>query len=460
MPEHRMEQMPTVTLFEHRSYPYTKADRDSFHEGRLSLSESTIAFLEELNQTKPFLECGLNTIQPLNYVGVIRTGDLTIQIFPKLFSDQNIAEHQAIVARNLLKMLAHTDNLPIKETDISSLDVERIDLFEVFIRLFAKELSRTIRYSQKREYVNKNEDLKVIKGKINFRKYTNPARLHIIPCEFYDFSIDNLMNRTLKYTCYLMSRSVTDFSTARMLRGVIDILDNVTLTPVTVAEIERISFTRLTRLFEPFIRICKLFLSHSTLTLQASDTESFSLLIPMEKLFEEFIAGILSDRPDFYFGRDIYVGSQEYIGSLVRDETDRGLFMMKPDIVIGDSPMEAVIDTKYKVLDEKDRKSGVSQSDLYQMYAYVVKTSVKRSMLLYPSVSGVEKRDFVFSVPSQEEGESKVRLFIRSISLSRDLTIPEEWEKFRYELRDIVNLLIVNDSSLLMMQSQKTGIAT
>lgn len=447
--------MPIITLFEYRKYPYEKAECDSFEDSKLYLSESTIAFLEELNRSKPFLETGLKTIRPLNYVGVIRMGDLTIQIFPKLFNDENITEHQSIIARNLLKMLSFTDNIPIKESDIAGLAEEKIDLFEVFIRLFAQQLSRAIRNSQKREYIQKTDELNVIKGKINFKKYNNPARLHIIPCEYYDFSIDNLLNRTLKYSCQLMSRSVTDFSTIRMLRGVVDILDNVSLTPVTVAEIERISFTRLTRMFEPFIRMCKIFLSHSTLTLQASDTESFSLLIPMEKLFEEFIAGTLKQEPEYFFGRALYVGSQDYIGNLVTDETGGRLFWMKPDIVIGDSPKEAIIDTKYKVLDEKDRKSSISQSDLYQMYAYVVKTSVKRCMLLYPSVFGIEKRDFVLTVPHLNGEKYYVDLFIRSISLSRDLNNQNEWAKFRNELKNLVNPLILHPDFLVSTQPEK-----
>ncbi len=45
--------------------------------------------------------------------------------------------------------------------------------------------------------------------------------------------------------------------------------------------------------FIPYIRFCELFLRHATLTLQASHVEFFSLMIPMEKLFEEFIAQML-----------------------------------------------------------------------------------------------------------------------------------------------------------------------
>ena len=357
-------------------------------------------------------------------------------------------------------MLSFTDNLPIKESDIADLEEEKIDLFEIFIRIFAKKLHHIIRNSQKREYVKRTDDLRVIKGKINFNNYNNPARLHVIPCEYYDFSLDNLMNRTLKYSCYLMSRSVTDFSTARMLRGVIDILDQVNLTPVSVPEIDQISFTRLNRMFEPFIRLCRIFLSHSTLTLQASDTESFSFLIPMEKLFEEFIAGMLKNEPEFYFEKNIYVGFQENIGNLVQDETGKRLFQMRPDILIGDSPKEAIIDTKYKVLNEDDRKFGVSQADLYQMYAYAGKTSVTKCMLLYPSVTEVHNRDFVLSVPFTNGEEQDVEILIRSISLSRDLNNHEELEKFRNELKRIVKPLVQPYNLLVATQMEKIGIKT
>lgn len=450
--------MEPVTLFEYERYSYEKHSCDAFIDKKLYLSESTITYLEELNSKNRFLETGLKTIRPLNYVGVIRTGDLTLQIFPKLYRDENITDHKEIIAGNILKMLSCTDDLPIRELDIAGLNIEKFDLFEVFIRIFAENLHRTIRYSQKHEYIKKNEELRVIKGKINFKKYNNPARLHLIPCEYFDFSLDNLMNRTLKYSCYLMSRSVTNFSTITRLRGIIDILDNVDLTPISVAEIDRISFTRLNKIFEPFIRICKIFLSHSTLTLRASDTESFSLLIPMEKLFEEFIAGLLQDEPEFYFGRKVYVGSQIPIGHMAKDKTGRSRFVMRADIIIGKSPTEAIIDTKYKILDEDDRKCGISQSDLYQMYAYAIKNSVRRCLLLYPSILGIQKTEFILPVPDLNGYGYDIDLFIRSIDLSRDLNNPEVWGKFKNELKEIVNPLIQSDSLSVATQLEKTAI--
>ena len=199
-------------------------------------------------------------------------------------------------------MLSYSEKLSIREIDSADLDTEENDFFEIFIYFFAKNLNELIKSTQKKEYIKNSEELRFIRERIDTRRYTNPARLHIIPCNYHEFSIDNTLNRTLKYTCYLMSRMVKNTDTFRLLKSISGILDSVTLYPVSISEIDRISFSRLNRKFEPFIRICRIFLSHSTLTLQASDVETFSLLIPMETLFEEFIAEVLKEDPDYFFG--------------------------------------------------------------------------------------------------------------------------------------------------------------
>jgi len=443
--------MQIATLFEYTRYSYRRGSTDSFDEQEKSFvfSEKTLTVLEELNHSQKFLDTGLNTIRPLNFVGVVRTGDLTIQIFPKLFKNQKDAQDLPVIAGNLLKMLSYTENLPIKEAEIAGLAQEKLDLFEIFIAIFARNLLRTIKTSQKKEYIKRNEELGVIKGKIQFDKYNNPARFHRIPCEYYDFSTDTLMNRTLKFTCSLMARTVSDITTRRTLRSVVDILDQVSSVPVTVPEIERISFNRLNHMFEPYVRMCKIFLSNSTLTLQASNIESFSLLIPMEKLFEDFIAQVLRSDSPFFFGKYVPVLTQKTIGHVVKDEDNNSLFRMRPDLIIGSDPYEAVVDTKYKALDETDRKWGISQADLYQMYAYVSKMHVTKCMLLYPDAIVDYKRDFSFLLPTPDESIEKVTLLIRAVRLSRNLNVPEEWEQFRCELRHIVKPLVRNNQLTL-----------
>jgi len=438
-----MSEMKTVvTLFEYQSYRFESAERDYFHNETFYITQKTMGALEDLNRSKPFMECGLRTIRPLNYVGVVRAGNVTIQIFPKLFKDERYQDHRKTIAANLLKMLSYSGDIPFREMDIAGLDLHKHDLFEVFIHLFARNLLSTMKSSQKKEYIKKSEEIRIIKGRIDFKKYVNPCRFHIIPCEYYEFSVDNIMNRTLKYTCHLMARAVEDFDTARTLRSIINILDQVTLTRITAAEADTITFDRLNRVFEPYIEMCKIFLSQSTLTLQSSEIESFSLLIPMEKLFEGFITEVLKEDPHYFFGRPVSVRSQMSVGRMAFDENGKELFNLIPDILIGSPVIEAIIDTKYKALDTTDTKLGVSQADIYQMYVYATKTNTDQCMLLYPEVMVNQKKDLTLSVPSSDDGNRDVLLMIRSIRLSYNMINKEEWEEFRRELRTIVKPLL------------------
>jgi len=436
-----------ATLFEYKTYNYEETKNDYFRDNKLGLTKSTLEILESLNAEKQFLEIGRKTIKPLNYVGVVTAGDITIQIFPKLFK-KDFERHKRVIAGNLLKMLSYTGSISIREIDSADLNIENIDLFEIFIRLFARDLAHLLRTTHNRSYVDRADELKVVRGRIDIKSYTNPARLHLIPCEFHEFSHDNLLNRTLKYTCHLMSRRSSDFQTIRHLRAVTDILDQVTLTPVKVAEIDRIVFTRLNRVFEPFIRICRIFLSNSTLTLQASEVESFSLLVPMEKLFEEFIYRVLEEDPASFFGKRLDLVPQKNIGKIAQREDGKKVFNLKPDIVISDKNDSAIIDTKYKILDADDARYGVSQADIYQMYAYATKTGINKCMLLYPDTEIDIPRKFILSVPSSEGMNRDVELHVRSLCLSHDLNKIDEWNQFKEELAIIVKGLVDETESL------------
>lgn len=342
-----------ATLFEYVSYNLispSKRDYYSEESKSLYLSEDTLRELVNINEKKQFLDIRRDTIKPLNCIGVVKAGSINIQIFPKLFKNDNSNLQKALIARNLLKMLSYTEKLSIREINSAELNSEEFDFFEIFIYLFAKKLNEQIKSTQRREYVKNSEEINFVRGRIDTKRYTNPARLHIIPCNFYQFSLDNTLNRTLKYTCYLMSKIVTNIEIFRLLKSIDAVMDSVSLVPITISEIDRISFNRLNQMFEPFIRTCRIFLSNSTLTLQASEIENFSLLIPMETLFEEFIFEVLNEDVQYFFGPDAIVCSQKNIGKLAKREDGSGVFNLLPDIVVNIGKEVAIIDTKYKSL--------------------------------------------------------------------------------------------------------------
>ncbi|KAF5051004.1 McrBC 5-methylcytosine restriction system component [anaerobic digester metagenome] len=435
----------SATLFEYERYPYHIESRDHVKaDGSLiHLTEETLQELETLNQSKRFLEIDRTVIRPLNYIGVVKAGGITLQIFPKLFRGDAYLRHKDIIARNVLKVLTIAEDLSIQEIDAADLATEDLDFFEIFVHLFAKNLIPLVKCSQARQYVTRQEQLRYIRERVETRHYTNPAKLHIIPCVYHEFSMDTPLNRTLKYTCYLMSRMVRSNENSRLLKSIVNLLDAVTLTPVSLTEVDRIQFNRLNVKFEPFIRICRIFLSHSTLTLQASDVETFSLLIPMESLFEEFIARVLMEEPRFFFGQPVSIMVQKSEGYLAEDVRGRGIFRLRPDIVVESGTGLTVIDTKYKVLESEDRKLGVSQADMYQMYAYVTKTGAESAMLLYPDTMQEIRGTFLFdAIPEGGLVPEKVPLYIESISLAYDLTSKEGMNRFRADLAQKMKSLI------------------
>ncbi len=112
----------------------------------------------------------------------------------------------------------------------------------------------------------------------------------------------------------------------------------------------------------------------------------------MSKVFERYVAKKVEDifTPN---GWTVYAqaeGNTKYLFD------DPQMFKLKPDIVIkninGDKT--AILDTKWKALNNNPNKNyGISQSDMYQMYAYSKKYKAENIWLLYPLNS--EMREYI-----------------------------------------------------------------
>lgn len=445
----------SATLIEFQEYPFDdKSDED--YVSKLNnmpyfhFREKTINQLETFNSTNRFLYITRKSIKPLNYVGVVKAGDITIEILPKFISEAGRgldSKTRKMIAGNLLKMLQLLENWEFKEADLSALLEEKSDFIEVFIYLFAKNLIELLNKHFYREYVRKYDEIKYIRGRIIIKKYLNPARYHLIWCEHYERMSDNLLCRTLKYTAYLMTRIVRNNENYRLLKHIINLLEPVSLVSISPEKARSIRFNRLNKEFAPFIRICITFIEGLTYKLCADRVEMFSLLIPMEVLFERFIAYIIKSEELYIkiFGDKFHFKEQYKIGSLLwkysaLSENYKAIGKMSPDIVIDGDNERIIIDTKYKLLDEEDKKLGISQQDLYQMYAYARESElpVKKVLLLYPQeiIENKQLKEYFKLGRSQE-----IDLYVSSISLNYNLLVKEEYDKFVEEFKNVLQCL-------------------
>jgi hypothetical protein len=111
-----------------------------------------------------------------NYVGVIQMPGLTIKILPKVSGPTQAIYDPPAAARelggwkqaqrNLLYMLSVAGNIPFEDRELANLHTHKLPLLEALILAFAKRLQRELRRGLARAYVQREENLSVVRGKI------------------------------------------------------------------------------------------------------------------------------------------------------------------------------------------------------------------------------------------------------------------------------------------------------
>ena len=104
-----------------------------------------------------------------NYVGVISMDDgTTIEILPKIYSKEKAPD--AKVKKLLVDMLRTLRNSPYKSLQQTNVDVEKMSIFEVFIRMFIDEVFGIVKKGLKCCYQTIQENETMFKGKMIFNR--------------------------------------------------------------------------------------------------------------------------------------------------------------------------------------------------------------------------------------------------------------------------------------------------
>jgi len=439
-----------LSTFEFSEFDYeiVKKSEDCFENGELYLSERTIKYLEKVNERTHFADIKRRKIRVFNYAGVLCFGNIRLEILPKFLREEyetgllcpEEVKKREIILSNLLQMLKYTQKLEVKDVDISPLGVEE-DFLEIFVHLFAKNLVKLLNNKRDMSYIRGYDELRFIREQIDMLKYcSNPAKLHIIPCKFHERSIDTPINRTIKYASYLLHKKVISRDNFRLLKHILAILEPASLVSITPDYVGNITFNRLNREFKPYIDFCEAIIKGSSLALQGSEIEFFSVLFPMEKLFEEFVANVIKQEKLYeLLGCKKQPKIQHPIGCLV---TKPASLQLIPDITIEGDKEIYIIDTKYKLLNPEDKLLGVSRLDLYQMFTYCKMLESKRRkqatkvLLLYPEELNENGKQLEKTLTLI----NGIEIYIRTIPLS--INLKTEWHKFSNYLGSMLKSLV------------------
>ena len=160
--------------------------------------------------------------------------------------------------------------------------------------------------------------------------------------------------------------------------------------------------------YDPILKWCRVFLRGESFASFKGGEIASSLLFPMETLFEAYVAKL--------------VGKQVVPMGWKATTQDKDLwlydaprcFQMRPDIVLRKSGCDPVIlDTKWKRIGNA-KNDGMSQTDMYQMYAYQHRYDASKTMLVYPHYEGIEaghRSDYASNKGAESDTLNQVFVF-------------------------------------------------
>lgn len=288
-------------------------------------------------------------------------------------------------------MLAYAFGL-INQGEYKEVDKEEFEnIYDLFATILSKGIARQLKQGLYREYVDKNDDLYTLRGKINISKSIKNRILvkKSLNCCFDDFSANNIFNQLLKSTLVLLIKKAEISNQNRDdLKKILLYFDGIEIIDLRYFKWNTLVFSRNNHTYKMLTNICR-FVSEGMLINNDDGTYSFKDFIDddkMAKLYEKFILEFYRrEHPDIKANAKQIPWASDGVGRMILPTMQSDVMLEKDDKIL-------IIDAKYysKNMHKHYDRYTVHSNNLYQIFAYVknkeldVKDEVMVSgMLLY-----------------------------------------------------------------------------
>lgn len=320
-----------------------------------------------------------------NFVGVVHTPCGTvIEIVPKHHAEGgSLADARALLRKLLLALM---ELVPTRDAGAAALQLFDAPLSEWVMQQFLQALDTLVGRGLRFEYQRVEEELPFLRGQLNLTAQLRqpPGRGHRFHVRHDVYLPDRPENRLLKLALERVRQSTQSPENWRLAQELSFRLAEIPASRQVAQDFRAWGTDRLLAHYRAVKPWCELILNQHMPLAIAGDYQGMSLLFPMEKLFERFVARWLRGR--LAPGVDMRTPARslslcEHLGAPI--------FQLQPDILIAYGEHQRwVLDAKWKLLDagNRDGKYGLSQSDFYQLYAYGMKylRGTGRMALVYP----------------------------------------------------------------------------
>lgn len=317
-----------------------------------------------------------------NYVGMIQLPDgFQIEILPKI--DFGETSDDVVKTKKIfLKMLRTMKDFEGKVFSNAKLNVDRMNLYEIFINMYLGEVRQLVKKGIKSAYIGQEDNLNYYKGKLLVNNHIRANNVHKerFFVAYDEFHPNRPENRLVKSTLLRLQKLTTSSENSKEIYRLLSFFEMVEPSKNYEKDFSNVVIDRNTKDYGMLMQWSKVFLMNKSFTTFSGTKDSKAILFPMESVYESYVARMLKK---CMIPRGWDVSTQDKGFYLF--EQPRQQFALRPDIVLYRGNRRIVLDTKWKsLIDNPGANYGISQGDMYQMYAYSKKYMTSEIYLLYP----------------------------------------------------------------------------
>lgn len=298
------------------------------------------------------------------------------------------------------------------------------NIHNLFAAILAKGIGRQLKQGLYREYLNRKENLSVVRGKIDLSGsiQNRLARKRMLTCEYDELSEDNLLNRILKTTVMLLLKHAkvnaehkNDLKREMLYFSNIEVIDPMTIRWNTIR------FQRNNSTYRMLISLCQLILEGMLMTTQDGEYKLASFLDEqrMSRLYERFILE--------YYAKECpqVKATSSQIPWALDDGVGTFLPIMQSDITLTQGNRVLIIDAKYyaRTMQTQYDVHTLHSANLYQIFTYVKNRDTEfgaqphqvSGMLLYAKTDENIQPDNIYQM-------SKNQISVKTLDLNREFS--------------------------------------
>ena len=324
---------------------------------------------------------GVKVIKPQNYVGVINIDNkVQIEILPKIDIDDpkiDIGNYDEL-RKLFLKMLYSLKEFKGKSFKNAQLNDSKLPIYEVFIQMYLNEVQELLKKGLKSDYFTIEGNLTFFKGKFLINQHLKHNI--ILKDRFYmaydEFHINRPENRLIKTTLLKLNKISSNGKNQLLAKRLLAEFEMVNQSTNIDKDFSLVKKDRNAQAYQSLMTWSQVFLKNKSFSTFKGTENVNALLFPMEKIFEAYVA------------KQLKIKFPEWNVETQKDDKylfdNPKTFGLNPDIYMSKGGSAIVLDTKWKKLIRNSNNYGISQSDMYQMYAYAYKYDVENIVLIYP----------------------------------------------------------------------------